>query len=141
MRDALRHGAAVLAHQHHRHTEHSFLTGVGRGARAKGVADLNFRHVFDAQRHHATREFHRKLRDFFRRDDTADAANDELLVTGVNDAAAGILDVLAHDARKVVHRQPGIAQLVDLRLHHNLFHIAAVSVDLRQYRERCAVAV
>ena len=71
-----------------------------------------------------------KLRDFFRRHDTTDAADHELFVTRVNDAAARILDVLADDARQLAHRQTGIAQPVDLRLHHNLFHITAVSVDL-----------
>src|SRR5439155_15827435 len=79
-------------------------------------------------------ELHRQFSDFLERSDTTHATNDELLETGVDDAAPGILNVLANDAGKFTHGQARVAQLVELGLHDNLLYMAAVSVDFGNAR-------
>jgi hypothetical protein len=53
-----------------------------------------------------------------------------LIAAGIDNAAAGILDVFTHDFGQIAHGEAGVAQLGDVWLHDNLLHVTAVSVDL-----------
>jgi len=120
----------VLAHQHHRDTKHGLLTAMCRCAGTKCVPDLNVSQVFDAHRHHTGRKLYWKLSNFLRRDDSADATDNELFIAGIDDPAAGVLDVFTDDFGQVVYGQAGVAQLGDMWLHHNLLYVTPIRVDL-----------
>ena len=98
LRDAglhpLRHFAAVLAREHHRRADDRFVT-VERGrAGAEFGPGLYFGHIFDQKRLHAGAKFQRQIGDVFRIVHAAHGADGELFRAAVDDAAAGILDVL-----------------------------------------------
>src|SRR4029450_6889384 len=84
----------------------------------------------DEALHTPGRKLYWKVSDLLRRDYSADATDNELFIAGIDDPAAGVLDVFTDDFGQIVHGQAGIAQLGDMWLHDNLLHVTAIGVDL-----------
>ena len=125
----LRHGTAVLAHQHEHGAQHHFLAVCRRRAGAQFAADLDIRHITHPHRY-AVRVLHDHVADIVHRAQLPRHAHQILLAAFLDIACACVVIVAVDRGHQLGNRHTHGGQPVRVGSDLVLLHIAANGVDL-----------
>ena len=123
--------AAVLPREHDGRADQRLRTIYRGRAGARVAADLDSGDIADEQGLHPTGEFQGDSGEVCRGGGTAVHADDDLLASDLDEAAARIACALLQVSDECRQRHARIAQAFCVRLHHILLFITAAGVHLR----------